>query len=197
MKLIRYTLSVAWKEIQVISKERAWLVILFLLPLMIGGFMGGGNLVANKSGSEAIRLEVGLVNQDPGTFGVEMAKVIQSIEQLSVTVYSDVASAEEPVVKGDASAAIIIPADFSQKINSYTPTEVNVIVDPAEPEGADIVTGIVKQVVAEFSIWGEVQYGSDDQLAIDFHNVPAEKVGRILAILREKSGSSKEASHVA
>jgi hypothetical protein len=44
-------------------------------------------------------------------------------------------------------------------------------------------------------IWGEVQYGSEDQLAIDFHNVPAEKVGRILAILREKVDSSEEASH--
>ena len=31
--------------------------------------------------------------------------------------------------------------------------------DPAEPESANIVTGIVKQVVAEFAIWGEVQYG--------------------------------------
>jgi hypothetical protein len=43
-------------------------------------------------------------------------------------------------------------------------------------------------------IWGEVQYGSDDQLAIDFHNVPVEKVGRILAILRESS--SKEESRL-
>ena len=46
-------------------------------------------------------------------------------------------------------------------------------------------------------IWGEVQYGSEDQLAIDFHNVPAEKVGRILTILRENAASPKEVSHVA
>jgi hypothetical protein len=46
-------------------------------------------------------------------------------------------------------------------------------------------------------IWGEVQYGSEDQLVIDFHNVPAYKVSRILAILREKVDSSKEVSHVA
>jgi hypothetical protein len=46
-------------------------------------------------------------------------------------------------------------------------------------------------------IWGEVQYGSDDQLAIDFHNVPADKVSRILAILRENAASPKEVSHVA
>ena len=45
-------------------------------------------------------------------------------------------------------------------------------------------------------IWGAVQYASDDQLAIDFHNVPAQKVGRILAILREKVALPKEESIV-
>ncbi len=159
MKTINYTLSVAWKEIQVISKERAWLVILFLLPLMIGGFMGGGNLAANRSGSDVILLNVGLVNLDAGTFGSEMAKSIQAIDQLQVTVFTDAAAAKEPVAKGKASAAIIIPSDFSQMIDSYTPTTVEVIVDPAEPESANLVMGMVKQVVAGISISGEVQYG--------------------------------------
>ena len=159
MKSLYFTLSVAWKEIQVISKERAWLVILFLLPLMIGGFMGGANLAVSRSQGDIIFLDVSLVNQDAGTFGSEMAKAIQAIEQLRVTVYSDQAAAEEPVAKGKAAAAIIIPADFSQKIDSYSPTMVEVIVDPAEPESANIVTGIMKQIVAEFTIWGEVQYG--------------------------------------
>ncbi len=159
MNNIKYTLSVTWKEIQEISRERAWLVILFLLPLMIGSFMGGANLASSSSQGNVILLKVGLANLDSGTFGVEMAKVIQSIEVLEVTAYTDVASAQEPVAKGKASAAIVIPADFSQKIDSYTPTTVEVIVDPAELEAANIVMGIVKQVVAEFNIWGEVQYG--------------------------------------
>jgi ABC-2 type transport system permease protein len=159
MNAISYTLSVAWKEIQVISRERAWLVILFLLPLLIGGFMGGANLVMNQSEGDTILLEVGLVNLDGGTFGAEMAKVVQSVEQLRVTVYNEAAIAEEPVAKGKASAAIIIPADFSQKIDSYNPTSVEVIVDPAEPVAAGIVSGIIKQIVAEFVIWGEVQHG--------------------------------------
>jgi len=46
-------------------------------------------------------------------------------------------------------------------------------------------------------IWGEVQYGSEEDVAIDVHNVPVEKASRILAILREKTGVSKENSHVA
>jgi ABC-2 type transport system permease protein len=159
MNSIYYTLSVAWKEIQVISRERVWLVILFLLPLMIGGFMGGANLAMSRSQGDVILLDVGLVNQDSGTFGTEMSKMLQSIEQLSVTVYTDVAEAEQQVAKGQAAAAIIIPADFSQKIDGYTPTSVEVMVDPAELESGNIVTGIVKQVVAGITIWGEVQYG--------------------------------------
>jgi ABC-2 type transport system permease protein len=159
MKSLYYTLSVALKELQVISKERSWLVILFLLPLMIGGFMGGANLVMSDTGSNVILLKVGLVNLDAGTFGSEMSKAIQAINEFEVTVYTDAATAEEPVAKGNAAAAIIIPGDFSQQIDGYTPTSVQVIVDPAEPESAGIVTGIIKQVVAEFTIWGEVQYG--------------------------------------
>jgi len=159
MNSIYYTLSVAWKEIQIISRERVWLVILFLLPLMIGSFMGGANLVMNRTQGDVVQLDVGLVNQDSGTFGTEMSKNLQSIEQLSVTVYTDVAEAEQQVAKGQAAAAIVIPADFSQKIDGYTPTSVEVMVDPAEPVSAGIVTGIVKQVVAGITIWGEVQHG--------------------------------------
>jgi ABC-2 type transport system permease protein len=159
MKLIKFTLSVTWKEIQVISKERAWLVILFLLPLMIGAFFGGGNLAMNRPEGDVILLKVSLVNLDSGIFGVEMAKVIKSIEQFEATEYPDVASAEQPVANGKANAAIIIPADFSQKIDSYTPTQVQVIVDPAEVESGNIVAGIMNQVIAEFALWGEVQHG--------------------------------------
>lgn len=159
MEFINYTLSVAWKEIQVISKERVSLMILFILPLMMGAFMGGGNLVVSRSSADIIQLEVGLVNLDNGSLGKEMTKVIQSIEQLLVTNYQGVPEAQQQVAKGNLTATIIIPADFSQNINAYTPTTIEVMVDPAELESAGIVTGIVEKVAREFSIWGEVQYG--------------------------------------
>jgi hypothetical protein len=159
MDAIYYTLSVAWKEIQVISRERTWLVILFLLPLMIGSFMGGANLAANRPENQEILLKVGLVNQDDGTFGTDMAKKLHSIEQLQVTDFKDVSEAEQQVMKGDKNALIIIPADFSRNMDGYSRSKIAVIIDPAEPEAANIMTGIMKQMAAEFTIWGEVQYG--------------------------------------
>ncbi len=164
MKAIYYTLSVAWKEIQLILKDRGWLVMLFLLPLLIGGFIGGMNLAVTSSTSEeggqgGILLKVGLVNQDPGAFGTEVSKAIQDIDQLQVQVFSSADQAVERVAQGEITSAIILPADFSEKINAYSPTEIEVMVDPAQPESASIVAGIMNQVVSEVSLWGEVQYG--------------------------------------
>jgi ABC-2 type transport system permease protein len=63
------------------------------------------------------------------------------------------------VAKGEAAAAIVIPAGFSDSINAYTPASIEVIVDPAQPESISIITGIMNQVVDEVTIWGEVSYG--------------------------------------
>jgi ABC-2 type transport system permease protein len=159
MEFIYYTLSVAWKEIQVIAKERVSLMVLFLLPLMVGGFMGGGNLVVNRAQGDIVRLDIGLVNLDSGSMGAEMVKVIQSIEQLQTTAYNEASAAEQQVARGELAGVILIPVDFSQKIDQYLPTTIEVMVDPAEPESANIVTGIVRQVASEFALWGEVQHG--------------------------------------
>ncbi len=164
MKAIYYTLSIAWKEIQVIFRDRAWLAILFLLPLLIGGFVGGMNLATNPpegadEGKPGILLRVGLVNLDSGSFGTEVSKAIEDIPQFQVRAFSAADEAEAVVAQGELSAVIIIPVDFSEKINSYTPTAIEVMVDPAQPEGASIVTGILNQVVGEVTIWGEVQHG--------------------------------------
>jgi len=160
MNAIRYTLSVTWKEIQLILKDRGSLAIFFLLPLFLGAMMGAANVMTQDEGGEAtILLHVCLVNEDSGAFGSEVARAIESIDELAIEVYDTVVEAEARVAEGEAAAAIVIPADFTADIDAYTPTSIEVIVDPGQPESASIVTGIMKQVVDEVTIWGEVQYG--------------------------------------
>ncbi len=159
MNTVSHTLSVAWKEIQLITKDRGSLAVLFLLPLLFGSLYGSINLQVNSDDSPIILLDVILVNQDDGIFGEEVAKALEDIAELSIETFDVVADAEQQVAKGEATAAIVIPADFTHKIAAYTPTAIDVIVDPAQPESASIVTGIMNQVVTEVTIWGEVQYG--------------------------------------
>jgi ABC-2 type transport system permease protein len=160
MQVIYDTLSIAGKEIRLIVADRGSLAVLFLLPILLGSLFAGLNLMLiTEEGDPNILLDVTLVNDDAGAFGKEVTNSIQGIEELNVIMANNVSVAEQRVIEGKIAAAIIIPADFSEKIDSYTPTAIEVIVDPAEPESASIVTGIMNQVVAEVTIWGEIQYG--------------------------------------
>ena len=160
MKSINYTLSVAGKEIRLILKDRGSLAILIFLPILLGSLFASLNMMSVGDGENpAILLEVSLVNQDQGPFSEEISKTLRGIREINAVAAHDIAAAEERVIQGEVVAAIIIPADFSEKINAYTPTAVEVIVDPAQPEGASIVSGIMNQVVGEITVWGEIQYG--------------------------------------
>lgn len=196
MSAISHTLSVAWKEIQLISKDRGSLAVLFLLPLLFGSLYGSINLKMTSNGDDpAILLDVCLVNKDAGIFGMEVAKALKGIDELQIETFDSVTDAEQRVAQGEATAAILIPADFTQKINAYTPTSIEVIVDPAQPEGASIVTGIMNQVVVEVTIWGEVQYGIRtildesgalaDASAEVRHGIEAQNLGVIMTRLNE------------
>ncbi len=196
MKSIYYTISVAGKEIRLILADRGLLAVLFLLPILLGSLFAGLNLMlANEEGEPNILLDVVLVNEDPGIFGSEVAKSIQSIDQLSIKYSDSVSSAEQSVAEGEVAAAIIIPADFSEKIDSYNPTEIEVIIDPAQAETASIVTGIMNHVAAEVTIWGEIQYGirtimSESGLlagasAEELRGLEAQNLGVIMTQLNE------------
>ncbi len=196
MKAIYYTLSVAGKEIRLILNDRGTLAILLLLPILLSSLFAGLNsMAASDEENPNILLDVNLVNDDTGGFGGEVAKSILSIDELNVETLDTVAEAEQGVIEGQVAAAIIIPSDFSAKIDAYTPTAIEVIVDPAEPEGASIVTGIMNQVVAEVTIWGEVQYGirtimgESDLLANanpeELRGIEAQNLGVIMTQLNE------------
>jgi len=157
--MIGNTLAVAWNELQILFKDRGSLALIFLLPLLLGSMMGTANTVMGDSEEATILLHVCLVNEDSDIFGAEVAKAIESINELDIESYDTVAEAEQRVAEGETAAAIIIPANFTADINAYTPTTIEVIVDPGQPDSASIVTGIMKQVVDEVTIWGEVQYG--------------------------------------
>ncbi len=146
--------------IQVLARERGALAVLFLLPLLVGSLYGTMQTqMARDSVSDPIFLTVALVNQDDGTFGKELSKALHGISILGITEPATPEEAESIVAEGQATAAIVIPADFTERVDAYEPTQITVILDPADPQRAEIVNGIMQTAVAETTIWGEVQYG--------------------------------------
>ena len=158
--MIKHTLSVAWKEVQLIARDRGALVILFLLPLLLGTLFGSINLqFADSDDKPAILVDVSLVNLDEGIFGEQIALALNDISVLNVeTLEAAAAAAEQRVAEGHVTAAIVIPEGFSSGIEAYDPVAIEVIVDPAQPDAASIVSGIMNKVIDEATVWGEVLY---------------------------------------
>ncbi len=160
MKTIRNILVVSWKEIQLIARDRGSLAILFILPLVISSLYGAMNQTfASEEAEASILVDVCLVNGDDDIYGEQVAGALDDIMVLRIEKLETVSQAEDRVAQGQATAAIVLPAGLSERIAAYEPVEVEVIVDPAEPQAASIVTGIMNQVVDELTIWGEIQHG--------------------------------------
>jgi ABC-2 type transport system permease protein len=85
--------------------------------------------------------------------------ILAEMPILRIETMDSAAEADQLVAKGERLAAVIIPAGFSQQIDSYDPTGVAVVVDPVNQEYASQVTGLVNYAVAPPTVQGELQHG--------------------------------------
>lgn len=157
IEFLRKTWAVSWKNLQVLAKDRGEVAILFLLPLLLGTLIAVG---AGGGGGEdeTIHLDVYLVNQDDGPYGDMVVAALDGIEVLRIEEINSSAEADVFVGEGKKLAAIVIPAGFSDSIDAYDPTTVDVIIDPVQEQYAAHVTGLVNYAVAPPIIVGEIQY---------------------------------------
>jgi ABC-2 type transport system permease protein len=159
MNLIRDTLSIAWKDLQIIFKDRGALIILFFLPLLIGSMYGSIYQNMGVQGEQGISFAISLTNLDDGPYGKQVASLLEQVDILEIQKESSVAGAETLIEDGKVLAAVVIPASFSHNVNDYLPSTIEVIVDPVQAQYGSIVTGIMKEVITPVVVQGEVQYG--------------------------------------
>jgi ABC-2 type transport system permease protein len=124
-----------------------------------------------------------LVNQDSGSYGEMLADGLKEAEVLAVEEINDATLADERVASGDASAALVIPADLTAKIDAGEPVEITIIKDPTQQEAANIAAGIANQAMAEIGLLGELRYGIHAVLAQapDYDQAPPELVQAVEA----------------
>ncbi len=168
MNAIRSMLAITWKELQILAKDRGALAVLFLMPLLFASLIGSMNLSMAKSAAksatgatQAPTVEIFLINQDGGPYGAQVTQVLNGLDFLRVEELTNVADADRQLAEGQTKklAAVVITSDFSQMVDAYERTSVEVIVDPTKKDFAGIVTGIMNNVVAEITLQGEIRYG--------------------------------------
>lgn len=163
MNVMRNTLKLAGKDLKILFKDRGQLAVLFILPLvfalMLGGPHAGAKNLVTASGETKLTIGAYLVNEDQGPYGAQVEDVLRSIQPLRILYSRSIDQADEKVADGEAPAAIIIPADFSATINANQPTRIHLIKDPARQAEAQVVAGILKEVLTELSVRAEIEYG--------------------------------------
>jgi len=162
---LRAILSVAWKDLQVILKDRGFLVVVIFLPSVFSTLFGTINQKNIDNSRRSITLPIAVVNQDDGLYGPQITKVLGEIEGFKVTTLDTPAAAEEQVRNSQVMAAILIPQGLSQNVNTYQPSEIQVLIDPTQAAYARIIPGILKEVISPAVLVGELSYGIRTLLA--------------------------------
>jgi ABC-2 type transport system permease protein len=156
---LRSILSVAWKDLQVIFKDRGFLVVVIFLPSVFSILFGSINQKAMDNSRSSITLPIALVNQDEGSYGEQIAKILGNIEAFKITKLTTPAEAEEQVRSSQVMAAVLIPPTLTQNVDSYQPSEIQVILDPTQGDYGRIIPGILKDVISPVTLVGELSYG--------------------------------------
>jgi ABC-2 type transport system permease protein len=183
------TLAVAWKELQILFKDRGQLVVLFLMPVMFASIIGS----AFSGGTPGITIY--LVNQDTGRYSSQVINILYQIEALRIIELETTEQADRLVADGEALAAVVFPADFSPKIDAFDRTQIQVIVDPTQQQYGSIITGILNEVLTPVILQGEIQHGiravMDESGAFDESDpqtrrmIEAQNLGVIMTSLQE------------
>jgi ABC-2 type transport system permease protein len=163
MKVVRNTLMLARKDLKILFKDRGQLAVLFVLPLifalMLGGPHAGAKNLVSASGESKLSIRAYIVNEDQGPYGAQVDEVLRSIQALQMQTARSIDVVDKKVADGEAPVAIIIPVDFSATIDANQPTRVQLIKDPARQAEAQVVAGILKEVLTELSVRAEIEYG--------------------------------------
>jgi ABC-2 type transport system permease protein len=164
MNAIHNSLSVAWKDLQIILRDRGLLLIILLLPLLFGTMLSllYTSMYSRSGSDEGLKIKVFVVNLDEGAYGGKVAQALNEIELLVVEQLEGEAGrqqADQAVAVSERAALIVIPADFSARIEAYEPGEVQVFIDPTQQELGKIVLGVMNYAVAPADIEGNIRYG--------------------------------------
>ena len=157
--------SVAWKDMQILFKDRGFLIVVIFLPSIFSVLFGSVNQKAMDKERASIPLPMALVNQDDGVYGEQIVKVLNEIESFDIQTPDSIEAAEQLVGDSKVMAAILIPAGLTDNVNSYQPSTIVVMIDPTQESYASVITGIMKEVVSPVVLVGELSYGIRTLLA--------------------------------
>lgn len=163
MNIFKHIFNIAWKDFQILIRDRGLLAVIIAMPLLFGlllssAYSGG----YNENAGSGMVIPIAIVNQDSGSFGQRVVYILKQVEELKITEIAETNAAElanKAVLSGEQSVALFIPGEFSRQIEDYSGSEINMIVDPQKKDYGVILKGILDSALAPVIVEGEIRYG--------------------------------------
>ncbi len=167
---MKKALLIGWKDLRLVSRDRAALMLILAAPFLLT--LGMGLVTGRFSGSSNSGLQdipVVIVNQDEGQLGDTLIDIFESQDLetlLAVEVSADEAAARERLSDDEIAAVVIVPAGFT---DSIIPAEggpavaevvlIELVSNPSRPVSVGVVQSIVERFLSQVEtglVGGEV-----------------------------------------
>lgn len=163
MNAIKQTLNMAWKDFQILIRDRGMLAVIIAMPLLFGLLLSTAysSNYTHSSGS-GIQIGIYVVNEDAGRYGINVVDFLKQVDVLEITELKGTNGREQAntgILAGEKTAAILIPADFSARIDDYSGSNITLMIDPQKKDFAPILKGIFNYALAPVIVEGEIRHG--------------------------------------
>jgi len=148
-------IQIGWKDLRVIFRDRAALILMLLAPFALTVGMGLVTGTLSSSGGGLSQVSMVVVNLDQSTLGNALVEVLKSpnLSQLLAVEENSDATAARAMLDADKTAAVvIIPADFTASVipQDGQATEADIQIEVYKNPSRQISAGVVQSIIETF-----------------------------------------------
>lgn len=152
-------LAITLKEFLIWARKPGSWLLIFITPII---FIWLIEAVFGAQGTPVVTIYA--VNEDKGKDGARVMEALRAASNLKVEELKTQDEANRRVGAGERMAAVIVPESFSDDLASPGGATVEVMVDPARSEQANIVIGLVNSALAPMIVNAEVNRGVESSI---------------------------------
>jgi ABC-2 type transport system permease protein len=141
------------------QKPGSWIII-FVIPLLFIWIM---QAVFGSSGTPVVTIYA--VNEDESQESEQVMQALRQADNLKLDVLATRGEADRFVGAGERMAAVVIPEGFGSALNTTHGARIDIIIDPARSEQANIVIGLLNAALGPFIIDAEVSRSVESSVA--------------------------------
>jgi ABC-2 type transport system permease protein len=188
--------AIGIKDLQLIFRDRAALLLMLLAPFLITFGMGfvSGAFEADNGNAGISDIPVMIINRDEGTLGSQLVSVFESdglADLLDLVEAQPEADARISVNEDELAAVVIIPADFSAAMFPNPETgevlvgeQIEIYRSPSRPVSVSVIEAVVDSFLNQVDSNIVFVQVTIDQLEADGQLEPAmigQQVGQLLS----------------